>query len=98
MSNWEGKKGERGSLYWKNVLGWVVSNPAEIPAFAQKFVKGQLWGISDRFVKIGHVGRLLVHHRLVVPALKRSISRETLSSIPELQRFLAANNAVLVAS
>jgi hypothetical protein len=61
------------------------------------FVKGQLWQLFDtRFVQIGHVGRLLVHHRTIVPSLKRSISRETLSSIKELQQTLTANKAVLV--
>jgi hypothetical protein len=60
------------------------------------FVKGQLWQIDSRFVRIGHVGRLLVHHRTVVPSLKRSISRESVSVIRELQQFLTTNNAVLV--
>ena len=60
------------------------------------FVKGQLWQIDSRFVKIGHVGRLLVHHRTVVPSLKRSTSRESFSAIKDLQQFLTANNAVLV--
>lgn len=60
------------------------------------FVKGQLWQLDTRFIKIGHVGRLLVHHRVVVPTLKRSVSRESLSAIKELQQFLTANNAVLV--
>ena len=64
---------------------------------APAFVKGQLWQLLDtRVVKIGHVGRLLVHHRTVAPEFKRSMSRETLSSVKELQQFLATNKAVLV--
>jgi hypothetical protein len=70
---------------------------SSLPTPEVAFVKGQLWQLPDeRFLKIGHVGRLLVHHRTVVPALKRSISRETLSSVKELEQFLTANKAVLV--
>jgi len=70
------------------------------PAPTPTFVKGQLWQLFDtgRFIKIGHVGRFLVHHRTVVPSLKRSISRETLSSIQDLVQILTANKAVLVQS
>jgi len=67
------------------------------PTTAPVFVKGQLWQLVDtRFIQIGHVGRLLVHHRTVVPSLKRSISRESLSSVKELQQMLTTNKAVLV--
>ena len=52
--------------------------------------------MEERSIQIGHVGRILVHHRSVVPSLKKSVSRESLSSIKELQDFLAAHNAVLV--
>lgn len=78
----------------QSLLKTPVSPPSPTPAF----VKGQLWQLLDatRFIKIGHVGRLLVHHRTVVPSLKRSISRETLSSIKDLLQILAANKAVLV--
>jgi hypothetical protein len=73
-------------------------NPSPTPAPA--LIKGQLWQLIDttRFVQIGHVGRLLVHHRTVVPSLRRSLSRQTLTSIKDLQRFLSANQAVLVES
>ncbi len=61
------------------------------------FVIDQLWQLCDtRFIKIGHVGRLLVHHRTIVPTLKRSISRETFSTFKDLQQILTANKAVLV--
>ncbi|HMJ89530.1 MAG TPA: hypothetical protein VK530_06920 [Candidatus Acidoferrum sp.] len=59
------------------------------------FVKGQLWQIEGRFTKIGHVGRLLVHHRTVDPVLNRT-SRESVTAIKALQQFLTANHAVLV--
>jgi hypothetical protein len=61
------------------------------------FVKNQLWQLSnERFIKIGHVGRLLVHYRTVVPTLKRSTSRETFTTVEDLQQLLTANKAVLV--
>jgi hypothetical protein len=60
------------------------------------FVKGQLWQVGTRFIKIGHVGRVLVHHRTVVPSLKRSISPESVSAVKELQQFLSKSDAVLV--
>ncbi|HEY0551786.1 MAG TPA: hypothetical protein VGF13_19430 [Verrucomicrobiae bacterium] len=71
------------------------SPAASLPA---NFIKGQLWQVGLRFVEIGHVGRLLVNHRIVVPTLKRSPSRPLLISIKELQKYLASNNAVLVES
>jgi hypothetical protein len=71
----------------------LVSSPSPTPAF----IKGQMWQLLDtRFIKIGHVGRLLVHHRTVIPEFKRSMSRETLSSVKDLQKFMAENRAVLV--
>jgi hypothetical protein len=61
------------------------------------FVKNQLWQLSnERFIKIGHVGRLLVHYRTVIPTLKRSTSRETFTTMEDLQQLLTANKAVLV--
>ena len=76
----------------KTPIGLSVPTPA--------FIKGQLWQLIDttRFVQIGHVGRLLVHHRIIVPSLKRSLARQTLTSIKDLQRFLTTNQAVLVES
>ncbi len=61
------------------------------------FAKGQLWQLLDkRFIQIGHVGRLLVHHRTIVPWLKRTNSKQTLTSIKDLERFLITNEATLV--
>jgi hypothetical protein len=75
----------------------LVKTPAKQPLPTPAFVKGQLWQLSDtRFIKIGHVGRLLIHHRTVIPTLKRSMSRETLSTMKDLGQLLAANKAVLV--
>jgi len=66
-------------------------------ALESVFVKNQLWQLSnERFIKIGHVGRLLVHYRTVIPTLKRSTSRETFTTMEDLQQLLTANKAVLV--
>jgi hypothetical protein len=61
------------------------------------FAKGQRWKIGERFIRIGHVGRLLVHHRNEDAARKR-MTRESLTAVTTLQEFLKANKAILVAS
>lgn len=78
----------------------LLKNPTNSSASTPAFIKGQLWQLFDttRFIQIGHVGRLLVHHRTIVPSLKRSLSRQTLSSIKDLQQIMMANKAVLVES
>jgi len=78
----------------------LLKNPTHSPLPTPAFIKGQLWQLIDttRFIQIGHVGRLLVHHRTIVPSLKRSLSRQTLSSIKDLRQILTANKAVLVES
>ena len=75
-------------------------NPPNSPSPERPFIKGQLWQLIDptKFVQIGHVGRLLVSHRTLIPSLRRSLSRSTLTSIADMQRFLTANQAVLVES
>lgn len=76
----------------------LCKTPVNPPSPTPALIKGQLWQLFDntRFIQIGHVGRLLVHHRTIVPSLKRSISRETLSSVKDLQQILTAHKAVLV--
>ena len=78
----------------------LLNKPINSPLPTPAFIKGQLWQLFDatRFIQIGHVGRLLVHHRTLVPSLKRSLSRQTLSSIKDLQQILTENKAVLVES
>ena len=75
-------------------------NPFNPSSTVPTFIKGQLWQLIDntKFVQIGHVGRLLVHHRTIIPSLRRSLSRQSITSIADLQRFLTANKAVLVES
>jgi hypothetical protein len=70
------------------------SKPSVARLSSPAFVKGQLWRIGARFIKIGHVGVRLVHYRTVDPSLKR-VSRESLTAIPALEQFLKTNNAIL---
>ena len=61
-------------------------------------LQGQLWTLVDqRILQVGHVGRLLVHHRMIVPWLQSGTPRrQVLTSIKELQKFLHVNEAALV--
>ena len=62
------------------------------------FIKGQLWKVGERCIQIGHVGKLLVEHRGMSPDHKRSLGFKRMGSIRELQTFLKANDAVLMAN
>jgi hypothetical protein len=73
----------------------ISKNTDSLGPASSIFVKGQLWQIKERVLKIGHVGRILVHHRMVDPLLKRA-SREDITSIKTLQKYLMTNHAVLV--
>src|SRR5215212_1581118 len=48
----------------------LPKNPINSSLPTPAFIKGQLWQLFDttRFIQIGHVGRLLVHHRTIVPS------------------------------
>jgi hypothetical protein len=76
----------------------VLTKAAKAKRPTTLFVKGQLWKLPDeRVVKIGHVGRRLLHHRTLASKLGRPMmSRESISTPEELQRFLTDNKAVLV--
>lgn len=85
-------------LFANPTVGSTVQNrskpsPGRSPSFF--FAKGQRWKIGERFIRIGYVGRLLVHHRNEDPARKR-LSRESLTAIKSLQQFFKANRAILV--
>ena len=74
----------------------MSNNPALPAVTPPAFIKGQLWKFGERCIRIEHVGKLLVEHRGVSlehkrPAFKRMIG------IKELQQFLKANDAVLMA-
>ena len=67
-----------------------------LPIF--NLLQGQHWLLLDkRMIQVGHVGRLLAHHRIIVPWLKHGTPRrELLTSVKDLKSFLQANGAVLV--
>ena len=74
-------------------------NPA-VPVLLspRAFIKGQLWQVGERCIQIGHVGKLLVEHRAMSPDQKRPLGFKRMGSIKELQAFLKANDAVLMAN
>ena len=59
-------------------------------------VKGQLWKFDTRCIQIGHVGKHLVEHRGVSLERPQQRAPKRMIAIKELQKFLTANDAVLV--
>ena len=57
--------------------------------------EGQLWRIGGGFVRIGHVGKSLVHYKLMNAPGRRAVPVR-ISSIVEVQAYLKDNRAVLV--
>ncbi len=57
--------------------------------------EGQLWRIRGGFVRIGHVGKSLVHYKMMNAPERRAVPVR-ISSIHEVQNFLGQNHAVLV--
>ncbi len=75
----------------------MTTNPI-VPVLppAPALVKGQLWKFDTRCIQIGHVGKHLVEHRGVSVERPQQRAPKRLMAIKELQKFLAANDAVLV--
>jgi hypothetical protein len=71
-----------------------VLKTSAVPVFA----KGQLWKYGEHCLRIEHVGKMLVEHRGVSLESNRNLSTKRLVSIGELQTFLKANDAVLMAN
>ncbi len=63
---------------------------------APALVKGQLWKFDTRCIQIGHVGKHLVEHRGVSLERPQQRAPKRMIAITELQKFLAANDAMLV--
>ena len=61
-------------------------------------IKGQLWKYGERCIRIEHVGKMLVEHRGVSLETRHNVSTKRMGSIRELQMFITANNAVLLAN
>ena len=57
--------------------------------------EGQLWRIGGGFVRIGHVGKSLVHYKMMNAPERRAVPVR-ISSIHEVQNFLHQNHAALV--
>ena len=79
------------SLMATNLTALVLS-----PALT--LVKGQLWKFDTRCIQIGHVGKHLVEHRGVSLERPQQRAPKRMIAIKELQKFLTANKAVLVAN
>ena len=58
------------------------------------FQTGQVWGLADSFVRIGEMGKRLVHYRHYKGKEPRGWS--SLSSKLDLEKFLAVSKAKLV--
>jgi len=55
---------------------------------------GQVWQMEDSHVRIGEVGKTLVHYKLLKGDIKRGPIR--LLGKPALQKFLKVHKAVLL--
>jgi hypothetical protein len=76
----------------------MMTNPTvPVHAPAPALVEGQLWKFDTRCIRIGHVGKHLVEHRGVSVERPNQRAPKRLIAIVELQKFLAANEAVLLA-
>ncbi|MCI0541584.1 MAG: hypothetical protein L0Z50_40820 [Verrucomicrobiales bacterium] len=62
-----------------------------------ELAEGQLWRIRGGFVRIGHVGKSLVHYKMMNAPERRAVPVR-ISSIHEVRSFLEQNHAALVAA
>jgi len=60
----------------------------------QPFQSGQIWQMENSHVRIGDVGKTLVHYKVLKGEVKRGPIR--LSGKPDLQNFLRVHRAILV--
>jgi hypothetical protein len=60
-----------------------------------ELAEGQLWRIQGGFVRIGHVGKSLVHYKMMNAPERRAVPVR-ISSIHEVQTFLQQKRAMLV--
>ena len=77
----------------------MATNPIRsVLAPTPALVEGQLWKFDTRCIQIGHVGKHLVEHRGVSLERPQQRAPKRMIAIKELQQFLTANAAVLVAN
>ena len=75
----------------------MAINPTDsVLSLAPALVKGQFWKFDTRCIQIGHVGKHLVEHRGVLLERPQQRAPKRMIAIKELQKFLAANDAVLM--
>jgi hypothetical protein len=72
--------------------------PLLVSTAVPAFIKGQLWQMGDRCIRIEHVGKRLVEHRCVSLGTNRNLSTKRMSNMNELHTFLKDNDAVLMAN
>jgi len=68
--------------------------PQQKTVTAQPFQSGQIWQMENSHVRIGEVGKTLVHYKLLKGELKRGPNR--LTGKHALQDFLKDHRAILV--
>ena len=74
-----------------------MKKPASAPTAPKslaEFEKGQIWRVGDLNLAVTLVGKTLVHYKRY--KTKRHGNQTTLTSKPDLRRYLLAHNAVLV--
>ena len=76
----------------------MQNNQKSVRGPSPELIKGQLWQFNAKCIQIGHVGRLLVEHRGVSLLKRRCEGRISMTAIKELQKYLSANHAVLLAN
>ena len=74
----------------------MAINPTVPALLAPPLANGQLWKLDARYVRIKHVGKLLVEHR--AESMERPNQRTFLqmTSIKELEQFFLTHRAVLM--
>lgn len=68
--------------------------PQQKTVTMQPFQSGQIWQMGDSHVRIGEVGKTLVHYKLLKGEVKRGPNR--LSGKHALQDFLRDHRATLL--
>ena len=62
----------------------------------QPLETGQIWRMADLNLKVGLVGKLLVHYKLAKPDAVRTAN--SCSGIATVEKYLKKNKAVLVSA
>lgn len=60
-----------------------------------QFVTGQVWRVGEKLIRIGHVGKRLVHYRYIKPDGKK-LSAESFTKPSELLQLLKKHKALVL--